>query len=422
MSAPHIACPHCATIQRMPPAPKRGHIECVRCGDVLERSTGRSIDGALACSLTTLILLFPLNLMAILTVSAPAGLSVTTHLFSGIRVIWGQGWPLFALVCALEAMFLPFFRFGLLTAVLIAVKLGRTERWIGPTFRLSEKLDLWAMADVLLIGAAVGWGRVEALVPVLIEPGGWALICAAMFTMLTRATLDKRAVWRRIARPRIDPGPRPIGCTDCDLVLPARMAGQRCPRCRARLHRRKRGSMGYAVALTVAAWALAPVSYYFPMNVYWKLGIPHPQTILVGVKLLFQNGYAPLGVLIFLTSIAFPIGKLAGLTWFFISIWRRSDRHLRLKTRTFRIVNSIGRWSNLDPFTLVIFVPMGQMHGLVTFETAGGATAFLFVVALSMAAAEVFDTRLIWDAADKGRRTARQPAPSPRPVLTSAGT
>lgn len=395
----------------------------MRCGDVLERSTGRSIDGALACSLTTLVLLFPMCLMAILTVNAPAGLTITTHLMSGVRVIWGQGWPLFSAVCMVETMLLPFVRFGLLAAVLIAVRLGRRDAWMGPAFRISEMLDLWAMADVLLIGAAVGWGRVEALIPVGIDAGGWALISAAAFTMLTRATLDKRAVWRRIAIPKVKPGPHPIGCTHCDLVLPGRLVGQRCPRCKAKLHRRKLGSLGYPIALTAAAWALMPVSYYFPMNIYWKLGVPHPQTIFVGVKLLFENGYAPLGVLIFLTSVVFPIGKLMAMTWLFLSIFRRSDRHLRGKIKAFRIVNNVGRWSNLDPFTLLIFVPMGQLRGLVSFQTGGGATAFLVVVAFSMAAAELFDTRLIWDAAEKGRKPARRRmAPPAGAGLKPAGT
>ncbi len=93
-----IACPHCATIQTMPPPPERGHIECLRCGDILEHTTGRSIDAALACSLTALVLLFPANMLTIMTVRAPAGLVATTHLFSGIVTIWSQDWPLLATV------------------------------------------------------------------------------------------------------------------------------------------------------------------------------------------------------------------------------------------------------------------------------------------------------------------------------------
>ena len=404
MPAHLIACPQCATIQTMPPPPERGHIECRRCGDVLERTTGRSLDGALACGLTALLLLLPANALPLLTVRAPAGLVATTHLFAGIQTIWAQGWPLMAIVCALEGVFLPFARFALLTAVLTMVKLRRHEPWMGPVFRYAEILDDWAMADVFLLGAAIGWGRVEALIPVGIDLGGYALIGAAFMTMLTRACLDRRAVWRRIARPAIEPGPDPIACTTCDLVLPARLDGGRCPRCRARLHRRRRGALIRCHALVLAGWALFPVSNYFPMSAYYEVGIPHPHTIFAGIMLLFNNGFAPLGVLIFCTSIGIPIFKLSGLTWFFISIHGRSNRRLRVKTRVYRAIDAVGRWSNLDPFTVVIFTPMVQFGQLAHIHVYGGSPAFLAVVVISMLASRSFDARLLWDAGERRPR------------------
>lgn len=421
MPAPLIACPHCATIQTMPPPPERGHIECRRCGDVLEHTTGRSVDAALACGLTALLLLLPANLFTLLTVRAPAGLVAHTHLFSGIQTIWDQGWPLMAIVCALEAIFLPVFRFGLLSAVLTALKLGRREPWIGPVFRYAHILDDWAMADVILLGAAIGWGRVVALIPVGIDVGGYALIGAAFFTMLTRACLDRRAVWRRIAAPVIEPGPDPIACTSCDLVLPARLDGGRCPRCRARLRRRRTGALIRCHALVVAGWALLPVSNYFPMSSLYKTGIAYPHTIFAGIMLLFDNGYAPLGVLIFCTSLGIPIFKLSGLTWFFVSIHTRSASRLRLKTRVYRIIDAVGRWSNLDPFTIIVFTPMVQFGQLAHINVGGGSPAFLAVVVISMLASRSFDARLLWDAAAPVRRVAGAARASPSQGSWSAG-
>ncbi len=399
-----IACPQCATIQTMPPPPERGHIECRRCGDVLERRTGRSLDAALACALAALLLLLPANALTLLTVRAPAGLVASIHLFSGIQSIWAQGWPLMAIVCALEGIFLPFARFVLLIAVLTAVKLERRDPWIGPTFRYAEVLDDWAMADVILLGAAIGWGRVVALIPVSIDVGGYALIGAAFMTMLTRACLDSRAVWRRIAVPTMEAGSDPIACTTCDLVLPARLVGGRCPRCRAPLHRRRRRALTRCHAMVLAGWVLLPVSNYFPMSAYYEVGIPHPHTIFAGIVLLFNNGYAPLGVLIFCTSLGIPIFKLAGLTWLFVSIHTRSTRRLRTKTRVYRVINAVGRWSNLDPFTVVVFTPMVQFGQLAHINVYGGSSAFLAVVVISMLASRSFDARLLWDAAERGQR------------------
>lgn len=401
----------------MPPPPERGHIECCRCGDVLERRTGRSLDGALACAITTLVLLVPANIMTLLTVHAPAGLVSNTRLFAGIQTIWHQGWPLLAAGIALEALFLPFARFGLLSAVLVALRQGRRGRWIGPVFRIAQSLDDWAMADVLLIGAAVGWGRVEALIPVRIDFGGWCLVTAAALTMLTRATLDRRAVWRRIEAPPTEIGPHPVACIYCDLVLPGDMTGKRCPRCSARLHRREPRSLSRSISLAAAGWALFPVSNYFPMSALWKFGIPHPHTIFAGVVQLFENGFAPLGILIFCTSIGIPAFKLSGLTWFFVSIHRRSTWRLRLKTKVYRVVEAIGRWSNLDPFTILIYAPMVQYRQLAHIDVHGGASAFLACVVISMLAARSFDPRLMWDAGSAQRPEA---APSEASIRRSA--
>ncbi len=311
--------------------------------------------------------------------------------------------------CALEAIALPFARFGLLAAVLVALKLRQRGKWIGPTFRYAEILDDWAMADVLLIGAAVGWGRVEALTPVGIDPGGYSLIAAAFLTMLTRATLDRRAVWRRIEAPTTHAGPNPVACVSCDLVLPDALVGSHCPRCRARLHRRMPRSLIRSHALVFAGWVLFPVSNYFPMSALYEVGIPHPHTIFGGVLQLFQNGFAPLGILIFCTSIGIPIFKLSGLTWFFVSIHTRSSRWLRTKTRVYRAVDAFGRWSNLDPFTILIFTPMVRFGPLAHIDVHGGSPAFLAVVVISMLASRGFDPRLMWDAGEP-RRVAAAPS------------
>ncbi|MDQ2802884.1 MAG: paraquat-inducible protein A [Pseudomonadota bacterium] len=407
MSAIVIACPNCATIQAMPPPRRRGRIECRCCGDVLERTGGRSLDGALACALATLLLLIPANALTLLTVRAPAGLTGTTHLFSGIAAIWRQGWPLMAVVCGLEGVILPFVRFGLLVAALTGIKLGVRQGWVGPVFRYAELLDAWAMADVFLIGGAIGFGRVAALIPVRIEEGGYCLIGAALMTMITRACLDRRAVWRRIARPNYAPAPDCVACTTCDLVLPASLVGGRCPRCAARLHRRKPFALMRSGALVAAAWLLLPISNLFPMSAYYETGVPHPHTIFAGIKLLFENGYAPLGVLILCTSMGIPLFKLVGMSWFFISVRQHSASRLRIKTRVYRIIHEVGRWSNLDPFTVVIFVPMVQFGQLAHIAVHGGSPAFLAVVVLSMLAARVFDPRLMWDAAARAGRTGR---------------
>jgi len=377
-----------------------GRLMCCRCDCVLERTAGRALDYALALSLATLLLLFPANLMTLFRVSI-LGMERSSRLGSGVIGLWNQGFAPLAIVVGLQGIVLPFFRFGLLATALGAVRCNLQGPWTGAVFRWAEHLDVWAMPDVFLIGAAIGYSRVAARLPLAIGPGGWCLISAAALSMLTRASLDRRAMWRRIAAPA-DPPPGPtIACRTCDLIVPAGHDGGRCPRCRDTLYRRVPFSTTRATALVAAGYLLYPVANYFPMSVDLQLGSVRDHTIANGVAQLLGAGLWPLAAVIFTTSIAIPLLKLAGLTWLIWSVRHRRARHLVFKTKLYRVIREIGRWSNVDVFTIAIFLPLMQFDGLVSVRAATGASAFLAVIVLTMVAARLFDTRLLWDMAPR---------------------
>ena len=394
-----IACPDCAAVQELPPI-RAGRLECWRCRGTLERATGRSLPAALACASTTLVLLFPANLLILLRLSV-AGATAHSHLGSGVAIMWNNGYVLLAVVVALQAVLLPFARFGLLTAVLGALHLGREGAWIGPAFRWSEMLDLWAMPDVFLVGCFIGYGRIASRAPLQIGDGGWCFIGAALMTMLARATMDRRAIWRRIAAP-VEPvsvAAETIGCTGCFLVLPAACDGQRCPRCRQRVWRRKPFAMSRAVALVAAGYALYPVANIYPLSSLIWAGGEMRHTIFAGVSQLVQAGLLPLACLIFTASIGIPLLKLVGMTWFFIATKQRSRRALVARTRLYRVIDEIGRWSNMDVYAVAVFLPLIQFGSLASVHVGVGAPAFLAVVVVTMLASRLFDPRLMWDAA-----------------------
>ena len=405
-----LACRDCAAIQSLPPL-TRGRLECHRCGRPLEQKSGRSIDAALACAVAVLLLLFPANFMALMTVHVGPVVR-SSKLPSGLAVAWDQGWPLVSIVLALEAIILPFTRFGLVTVTLAAIRLGRRDRWLGAAFRWSEMLDQWAMSDVLLIGAGIGYGRIASQVPVAIDPGGWCFVVAALLTMLTRATLERREVWRRLSTHTPYDGPDAVGCTGCDLLLPPDAIGHRCPRCGARVHRRRPHAISRTVALLLATAILTPVAYGLPMSAFWKFGKVSAHTIINGIELLFQSGFWYFGIMIFLVSLVFPLTKLLSLAWFLTSIHRHSTRHLRRKTRLYRFIDEIGRWSTLDPFTVLVFAPMIQLGQIAHFDFMGGCAAFLDTVVLSMLATRTFDPRLMGDAAAAARTVEARALPA----------
>ena len=404
-----IACTDCGTLQDIPPLPWGAIAVCPTCDNRLERTNGRSINGALACASATFVLLFPANLLPVMHVSM-LDMTRESRLGSGIVTLWQNQWVLVALLVAAFAVILPFVRFGLLSLVLTLLQLGRRPRWLGPAFRWSLHLDQWAMPDVFLIGCAVGYSRIAAVMPVKIGWGGICLIFAAFLCMLSRAALDTRAVWR-VLSPECGAPPEEqptLACRFCDLVQPADAEGRRCPRCGLTLRARKPDSIIRTAALVIAGFALFFPANLYPMSLDRQFGVTVTHRIVDGILELFQAHLWPLGVLIFFTSIAIPLLKLGGLSWFLISVWYGSRRSLVLKTRLCRLIDEIGRWSCVDVFTIAVFLPLMHFDGMVSTNAAQGATAFLLVVVITMLASHAFDPRLMWDAALAPRPQSRR--------------
>ena len=67
--------------------------------------------------------------------------------------------------------------------------------------------------------------------------------------------------------------------------------------------------------------------------------------------------------------------------------------------RLYRMIDLIGRWSNIDIFMLSILVALVQFGVLSHVRAGYGAMAFAGVVVVTMVASRAFDSRLMWDAA-----------------------
>jgi len=401
-----IGCPDCGERQRVPVAAPSTIIRCVSCSGVLERTHGRSLSLALACSSATLLLLIPANLALFLRTDA-LGVSRSSYLISAASSIFTDGWPWLAAIVFLFVVVFPVVRFGLLTAVLASLELGLSGTWIGPAFRWANRLQTWAMPDVFLLGLAVAYARLADSIAVRVGPGAITFIVAGVLSLVVRATLDKAAVWERIA-PDIEPADarNAVECTDCDLLVPPEREGLPCPRCSNVIRRRKPQSISRTIALTLAALLL-----YIPANIYPLATLPiHYQptkyNVLQGVIDLAQAGLWDLAILVFCASFLIPFLKLVGLTWCVASVLRRSRRHLVAKTKAYRVVEEIGRWSMVDPFVIGAFVPVMNYNSLIYGRAEAASVPFTAVVVLTIISAKTFDPRLMWDAAQTTRRAA----------------
>ncbi len=406
-AAPHpiVACDSCGAIQDVPPAPRRRQVlSCGVCRTELERTHGRDLKAALACASATLLLLVPANLFPFLTTSV-LGASRQSRLDSAAVILWKDGFPWLAIAILLFVVIFPLVRFGLLTLVLASLRYRAQVRPAGlaRAFRAANALQVWAMPDVFLLGLAVAYSRLAPTLSVTIGIGGYCFILAGVLSLFTRAALDKRAVWREIA-PALAPATTDraeLNCQSCDLILAAEHENLPCPRCGAKVHARRPDAIIRAAALT-----LAGVVLYLPANIYpiatLPLGLtPVAYTIIVGVKDLITAKLFGLALLVFCASFLIPFLKLAGITWCIASVLRRSRRGLVVKTRVYRFIEEIGRWSMVDPFVIACAVPVLQYNELIDGRAEPGATAFAAVVIVTVIAARCFDPRLMWDVAER---------------------
>ena len=192
------------------------------------------------------------------------------------------------------------------------------------------------------------------------------------------------------------------GCECCGLVLAAPRGGGawRCPRCGFALHARK----PHSVQRTVA-WLLAAVVLYLPANLLPVMGTAsvlgrESHTIVGGIIELWSTGSRELAAIVFIASIAVPllkIGALALLAW---TAHRRSRWLQRERAALYRLVETVGHWSMLDVFVVVLLVGMVRFGALASVEPEAGLLAFGAVVVATMLASASFDPRLIWPQPD----------------------
>ena len=193
-------------------------------------------------------------------------------------------------------------------------------------------------------------------------------------------------------------------CHDCALVvrLPTGRAhaAARCPRCGAKVHRRKVDSLARTWALVITAAMLYLPANLYPVMTVTSLGRSQSDTIMSGVIYLLQHGMWPLALVVFVASVMVPLLKLTALSGLLISVQRGSSWRPRDRTRLYRITEVVGPWSMVDIYVVTILVALVRLGQLASIEAGLGAVFFGGVVILTLLAAQSFDPRLIWDRAE----------------------
>jgi len=371
---------------------------CRRCDSTLAGPATGRVESPLALAGGALLLLLAAIAWPLMTVSS-LGAARQSWLHTCVSALWDQGFFSLASLVAAFTVALPCAYLLMLIWVLLALRFDFGGP-LGSLFRWVQHLRPWMMIEVYLVGCFVAYSRIKVVATIEIGVGGWCLLGAALLFLLTLTQLDARTVWESLpVDAAIGKGNETIACTVCDLIVTDAADGGHCPRCAATLHVRKPDAFRRTTALVITGFLLYVPANVIPVLTTVRLGRSDENTILSGVLELVHNDLWPLAIIVFSASIILPLLKLCGLSWMLIATHLRSRRLLVGRTRFYRMIDLVGRWSNIDVFAVSVLIAALRFGALTEVHAGTGLVAFAAVVIITMVATSVFDTRLMWDAA-----------------------
>jgi paraquat-inducible protein A len=422
-------CEFCDTVHRRAALSGRAAARCRCCGGVLYRSRRSEPAVMLALALAALVVLLIANAYPLMKLTV-GGSSSEATLWQIIAATLDSNVAPIALVAAATVLLFPLFQVCLYLYVLVPLLRGRVPRFFVAAMHLLRQMQPWSMVEVFVLGLLVAVVKLGGMATAGAGIGMWAFaVLTLLLTALNAHELEQ--LWQRAEdneraaggdaqqlRPASSedtaatataaaPSPMPrlpraaglglIGCPTCGLVLRSQSQGHAgyCPRCDQALHRRKPNGIARCWALLIAAAILYVPANALPVLHTHTLFEDQNNTILSGVVELWNNGAWDLAVIVFTASIAVPLVKLACLT--VLLLGGNAPRWRRERTRIYRMVEFIGRWSMLDVFVVALLLSLVQFGKIAEVHAGGGIVAFCAVVVLTMLASMSYDPRGIWD-------------------------
>ncbi len=395
-----IACHECDLLHQRVDISPGASASCRRCGALLYRHIGASLDRTIALYATSAMLLVMSNSTPFLGLEF-GGRVERNHIVSSAYALFQMGMGEVGLLVLLTSVVFPLVVIAGMLYVLVPVRLGVAPPALGVVYRVVSAVMPWSLIGVFVLATLIAFVKLGDLATVLPGPGLYALAALLLAYTGARVSFAPEALWAALPNqpPPLSPGVRHwLNCHLCGALYPMRQAG-RCLRCGSALHHRIENSLDRTLALCAAAAILLVPANLYPVMTVTQLGRGEPDTILSGVQKLIASGMWSLGMIVFIASIVVPVLKIGTLVFLAVSVRLRSRWRPRDRTLLYRLTEVVGAWSMVDVFLVGLLTGLVSLDILANIEPGIGATFFAAAVVLTMLAASHFDSRLIWDAA-----------------------
>ena len=393
-----VECPDCGCRMDIPHLRQGQEAHCPVCNHEIVEVENNPYIAPIAYALTTLILMAFAYNMVYIRVDL-FGVTSILSLPQMMRLLISLDYGFLA-----EVMFILTFGAPLLFLLLclyVYTALIREKAYPALRFatRVLVRLRHWIMVDVFFISTLVAYIKLSSVATVEFGSAFYLMFPLSVMLIRTSVSIPQHWVYYKIHRLT---GGHAVQTASEDKICCSRCLyfrdkdEQPCGVCGADLYRRRPKSLSISLAFLVAAFIL-----YFPANILPIMISSNPtaleiNTIFNGIVYMWDDGDRLIAVIIFSASIMVPVLKIIAMAVLIYSAYFKPVMSADKMSVLYRITESIGRWSMIDIFVIIIL--MSSFHTNMARVVPGGAAVyFCLVVILTMLSAYYFDPRLIWD-------------------------
>ena len=176
---------------------------CSRCGAMLYLRKRISVSKTLAFSIAALIFFILACSYPLITLKTMIGINSNT-LFQGAEAYYSLGFPSLAFLVFLATMFFPLLKILILLYIFIPLSLDKTPPYLGPVFRVYQKINCWGMLEVYLFTIFIMISNIPdelkggiAIVKTF-NTGFWMFFLLLLTSLSASLALDPHVIWQKL--------------------------------------------------------------------------------------------------------------------------------------------------------------------------------------------------------------------------------
>jgi len=194
-------------------------------------------------------------------------------------------------------------------------------------------------------------------------------------------------------------------CPECDALLnlasPAIGEKAHCPCCGYLLQRPRKQSIERTFALSIAGFILIIPANLMPLVGIKILGNSNDGTLWSGVIMLVQENMWAVAILVFLSSILFPLLNI--ILSLLISAHLYFNRPNHYLALWMRCLQHLEEWAMLEVYMLGIIVACVKLSSIADLKFGFGLYAFIALLIISVMLASSLDRYLFWQRIGQAR-------------------